>query len=136
MRITGHSEPQSISGRSRPSVRVAKNHSPMSRMIAPTIREALRPLSDGGGRQAGAVGGGGALGPDDGGGGVALGPWALGPWALGPWALGPWALSGGALVGGSIGVRVVSESVTKPIVRGAIGPGERRAAETTAARIT
>src|SRR5689334_10078616 len=107
MRMSGQSEPQSISGRSRPSVRVAKNHDPISRMIAPTISEALRPPSDGGGRQAGAGGGGGV------GGGVALGPAVLGPAVLGPAAFGSWALGGGVLAGGLIGVRVVSESVTK-----------------------
>src|SRR5262249_6254363 len=74
MRSSGHSAPQSISGRFRPSVRVAKNHRPMTRMIAPTISETLRPLSDGGGRQAGVVRGGGALAPHAGdGGGVAGG---------------------------------------------------------------
>ncbi len=51
MRMTGQNVPQSKSGRSRPSVRVAKNHSPITRMIAPKIRDAFRPLSDAGGRQ-------------------------------------------------------------------------------------
>lgn len=128
--MTGHSEPQSMSGRSRPSVRVAKNHNPMTRMIAPTMSEAFRPLSDGGGRHPADGGGGGALAPHegvasgwDGGGGVA------GDGGVGA-AAGGVALDPSALEGVSIGVRVVSESVTKPIVRGPVGPGQRRATGT------
>src|SRR5690242_18508471 len=112
MRISGHREPQSTSGRSKPSVRVAKNHSPMTRRIAPTISEAFRPLSDAGGRQVGTgAAGGGALAPheagDDGGGSVGGGEddGATDDGAV----VGAWSDPGSP--GGSIGVRVVSESV-------------------------
>jgi len=103
MRMTGQSVPQSKSGRSRPSVLVAKNHSPITRTIAPKIRDTFRPLSDAGGRQDWLGGGAAWLG-----GGAA---WLGGDAA---WLAGGAAWLGGGVTGstgGGVGTRVVSGSV-------------------------
>src|SRR4029453_14616229 len=98
--MSGQSWPQSRSGRSSPRVWVAKNHAPRIRRIAPKNREALRPLSDGGGRQAvagarcGAAGGGGGSGATGGGSSGA-------------------AAGGTVPPAGGVGERVVSESVIR-----------------------
>src|SRR6187549_1470280 len=74
IRRSGQSVLHSMSGRSRPSVLLAKNQSPMTRMMTPKISEALPPRSAGGGRHVGAVGGGGGVGAGcTGGGGVEAG---------------------------------------------------------------